>query len=318
MTRIVEAWGAHDFETFESLISRSAHFRAIGTDADEYWETAEEYLSVNRTQLAELEAEGWDLGDGTIRRLFAVEDGSVGWASMDYSLNTVDGVVTMRMSTVLTLESGVWRVVHWHTSVGVPNVQSFGLELTTTIDDLLVAVSHDADAQNVLARAEGTRTLVFTDVVDSTPLAEQLGDQAWVALMKDHEANIRRIISRHGGTLVKMIGDGSMLAFESARAAMRAALEIAESTDGSYAVRIGVHAGEVVRTAGDLLGATVNKAARVASVARGGQVLASSIVAELAGGLDDIVLGPPETVALKGLAGTHSVLSVERKKASIS
>jgi class 3 adenylate cyclase len=139
---------------------------------------------------------------------------------------------------------------------------------------------------------------VFTDIVDSTMLGDKLGDDAWVALVKDHEFEIRRITSKNQGIVVKMLGDGSMLAFESARAAVRAALEIQTSTDDTYAVRIGIHAGEVIRSEGDLLGITVNKAARVASIADGGQVLISSLVAELVGTMTDIVFNPPETVTL--------------------
>lgn len=65
----------------------------------------------------------------------------------------------------------------------------------------------------------------------------------------------------HGGSVVKFLGDGSMLAFESARAAVRTAIEIQKATvDAPFSVRIGVHTGEVQRTARDLFGLTVNKA----------------------------------------------------------
>jgi len=315
LRRAIEAWGRHDLDTFETFFSRTPHFRGIGTDADEYWESVDEYHRVNRTQLSELEGTGWELADGAVKRMYAVEEGPVGWATLDYSIRNLDEEVTFRSSVILVLEAGAWKIVHWHSSVGVPNVQSFGVELTTTLDDLLNAVSRDEDAQKVLARAEATMTLVFTDVVDSTALAERLGDQTWVALMKDHEADIRRITARYGGTLVKMIGDGSMLAFESARAAIRAALDIEQAADAAaFNVRIGVHSGEVVRTEGDLLGTTVNKAARVASVATGGQILVSSIVAELAGAVDGVMMGAHETVALKGLSGTHVVLPIRRAR----
>lgn len=99
-----------------------------------------------------------------------------------------------------------------------------------------------------------------------------------------------------------------MLAFTSTRAAVRAAIGIQETTKTKeYAVRIGIHAGEVVRREGDLLGITVNKAARVASIAGAGQTLVSSVVAELIGVVEGLSFGPQETVTLKGLAGTHTL-----------
>ena len=309
--RMGEAWSVRDYETYANLISDSPHFRGIGTDADEYWDTPEKFLRVRRVQLEELAAQDWSQAEATVRRIEAFEDGSVGWATMLLDVNAPSGVVHLRATAILALEAGAWRVVHWHSSVPTPNVQAFGVELTTTLDDLLAAVAEDAGALDTLTRAEGTKTLVFTDIVDSTVIAEGTGDEAWVALVKDHEADIRRITARHHGEVVKMLGDGSMLAFDSARAAVRAAREIRDAAGDEFAVRIGIHVGEVVRSEGDLLGVTVNKAARVASIAGAGQILVSSLVAELVGSVDGLAFGPPETVTLKGLSGTHTVHAVE-------
>jgi class 3 adenylate cyclase len=259
-----------------------------------------------------LDGQGWSQAEAKLERLDAFEDGSVGWASLLYTLKSPIGDVNLRATIVVSLEAGSWRVVQWHTSVPSPNVQTFGVELTTTLDELLASVADDTDALNALAMSEGTMTLVFTDIVDSTVLAERIGDDRWVALVKAHETDIRHITSRHGGTLVKMLGDGSMLAFNSARAAARAAIAIEESTHGEpFSVRIGLHAGEVVQKEGDLLGITVNKAARVASIAEGGQILVSALVAELVGNVEDFTFGPGETVTLKGLFGTHHLVPIE-------
>jgi class 3 adenylate cyclase len=309
--RVGEAWASRDFETYSNLISKSPHFRGIGSDADEFWDSAEKFLSVRRVQSEELDAQGWGQAEGALVRLDAFEDGPVGWASVLFALKTPNGVVNLRVTAVLALEAGAWRVIHWHNSVPSPNVHTFGVELTTTLDELLAAVVEDTAALDTLGRSEGTMTLVFTDIVDSTILAERIGDEGWFELVKAHESDIRRATSRHGGTVVKMLGDGSMLAFESARAAVRAALDIEAATGADYAIRIGIHAGEVVRSEGDLLGITVNKAARVASIAKGGQVLISSLVAELVGTMAGVALGAPEAVTLKGLSGTHTVVSVE-------
>jgi adenylate cyclase len=310
--RIGDAWAARDFETYANLISSGPHFRGIGTDLDEFSESAEKHLMVTRTQMRELTDQGWSRLDVTVDRLDAFEDGPVGWATALLTAKTPVGDLSLRMTFVLVLESGAWKVVQWHTSVPAPSVQSHGVELTTTLDDLLSSVADDSVALDSLATSEGTLTLVFTDIVDSTVMAERMGDDGWVDLIGNHESDIRRIVTKHGGTVVKMLGDGSMLSFSSARAATRAALELHEVTaDLDYAVRIGIHAGEVTRQEGDLLGVTVNKTARIASIAQAGQILVSAIVAELVGPVDGLDFGPPETFTLKGLSGTHTLVAIE-------
>jgi class 3 adenylate cyclase len=312
VNRIGDAWAARDFETYANLISSGPHFRGIGTDVDEFSESAEKHLRVVRAQMDELTDQGWSRVDATVDRMDAFEDGPVGWASILLTVKTPVGDQPVRMTTVLVLESGAWKIVQWHTSVPTPYVQTHGVELTTTLDDLLSSVAQDSVALGTLATSEGTLTLVFTDIVDSTVMAERMGDAGWVELIGNHESDIRRIVTKHSGTVVKMLGDGSMLSFGSARAATRAALEIHEVTaDLDYAIRIGIHSGEVTRQEGDLLGVTVNKTARIASIAQAGQILVSAVVAELVGPVDGLDFGPPETVTLKGLSGTHILMAIE-------
>lgn len=310
--RIGEAWSSRDYDTYAGLISDSPHFRGIGSDADEFWESAESFLGVRRAQADELDKQGWGQSEAVADRLEAFEDGHVGWASWLLTIQTPAGAVNLRGTAVLVLEGGAWRVIQWHNSAPSPNVQTFGVELTTTIDDLLASVETDDAALDALDRTEGTLTLMFTDIVDSTALAEEIGDDGWLALIDSHESAIRRLTRKHGGIVVKMLGDGSMLAFNSSRGAVRAALDIQRSThEESYEVRIGLHAGEVVRREGDFQGITVNKAARVASAAGAGQILASAIVAQLVGEIEGIRFEPAGTFTLKGLSGTHELVHLE-------
>ena len=110
---------------------------------------------------------------------------------------------------------------------------------------------------------------------------------------------------------MKFLGDGSMLAFESARAAVRSAIRIQKETEAApFAVRIGIHSGEVMRTENDLLGLTVNKAARVASAAAEGQIMISSTTCDLVGSMEGATTGEPMTVTLKGISGTHHIVPV--------
>jgi class 3 adenylate cyclase len=120
------------------------------------------------------------------------------------------------------------------------------------------------------------------------------------------------VTASQGGTVVKLLGDGSMLAFESARAAVRAAVDIQRASESAaFGVRIGVHTGEVIRTADDLLGLTVNKAARVAAAADSGNIMISSTTKDLVGSLEGIRTGEPKIVALKGLSDTHQIVPIE-------
>ncbi len=112
--------------------------------------------------------------------------------------------------------------------------------------------------------------------------------------------------------MVKLLGDGSMLAFESARAAVRAAVEIQRaSAKNSFAVRIGIHTGEVIRTGDDLFGLTVNKAARITAAADPGGIMASSTTRDLVGSMEGIQIGEPKIVVLKGLSATHQIIPID-------
>ncbi len=193
----------------------------------------------------------------------------------------------------------------------MPNQQVFGVDLTTTLDTLVASLLDDVTEVTAATGAEGTMTLVFTDIVDSTALAERIGDAAWADLMRRHEASIVDVTERNGGRVVKLLGDGSMLAFDSARGAVRAAVGIQESVvNAPFAVRIGVHTGEIIRTEGDLLGLTVNKAARVASAAGSGQIMVSATTLALMGTIHGVTTGETRIVTLKGLSDVHQITAL--------
>jgi class 3 adenylate cyclase len=289
--------------TMANLFSGDPSLRVVGFAPDEWWTGPEEFLRIRETQIPEI---------GTMRlqvdKIEAFEDGAFGWAAISTTIDTHETRTPMRHIAALRLEAGVWKVVLWHNSVPVPNSQIFGVDLTTTLDDLVTSVLSEPGSSAL----EGTMTLVFTDIVDSTGLAERLGDTVWAELINRHETTIRQVTSAQGGTVVKLLGDGSMLAFESARAAVRAAVDIQRASEhADFGVRIGVHTGEVIRTAGDLLGLTVNKAARVAAAAESGTVMISSTTRDLVGPVDGVRLGEPRIVALKGLSDTHQIIPIE-------
>jgi class 3 adenylate cyclase len=301
---MMAAWEKGDTAALSNLFSPDPSLRVLGFAPDEWWAGLEEFLRIRETQTIEI---------GSLRvqveRIDAFEDGNFGWAALTTTVITSEARTLMRHVGVFRIEAGVWKVILWQNSVPVPNNQIFGVDLTTTLGDLVTSVLSEPIS---LSSTEGTMTLVFTDIVDSTSLAERLGDNAWADLVNRHESAIRGTTNSHGGSVVKLLGDGSMLAFESARAAVRAAVDLQRvSGQDEFRVRIGVHTGEVIRTEGDLLGVTVNKAARVAAAADSGGIMVSSTTRDLVGTIEGIRMGEPRIVALKGLSDTHQVFPVE-------
>lgn len=296
-------------EALSNLISKDPCLRVLGFDHDEYWRTHVEFVGVRTTQTGEAPDTAVQ-----VDHVDAFQDGDFGWAILFSTFTTPAGETHLRSTAVLRLEEGIWRVIQWHNSAPVSNQQIYGVELTTTLGELVESVLEGGGQLPQLrdsSSTEGTMTLVFTDIVGSTPLAEAMGDVAWAESVARHEDVIRTATAAEGGTVVKFLGDGSMLAFESARGAVRSAIRIQQNTEEApFEVRIGIHTGEVMRTGNDLLGLTVNKAARVASAAAEGQVMISSTTCDLVGSMEGFVAGEPMAVTLKGISGTHQLVPI--------
>jgi class 3 adenylate cyclase len=181
----------------------------------------------------------------------------------------------------------------------------------TSIDIVADAAVADPMAPGLFGG--GTLTIVFSDIEQSTRRGEELGDGAWVRLLGLHNNIVRRHLERHGGHEVKAQGDGFMLAFPSARAAVLCSIDIQRTLDAHgrshpadlLRVRIGLHTGEAVMEDGDLFGHSVVLAARIAGQARGGEILVSSLVREIVESRGDLAFGETREAELKGLAGAH-------------
>ncbi|MCZ6545819.1 MAG: adenylate/guanylate cyclase domain-containing protein, partial [Chloroflexi bacterium] len=138
---------------------------------------------------------------------------------------------------------------------------------------------------------EGTVTVLFTDTVGSTALNQRLGDDAANALRQAIVGLCREQLERHQGIEVKGMGDGLMLAFQSARRAVRCARDIQRAVSDRnrehpgelVELRIGLHTGEVIHDEEDLFGETVVIASRLEQAAQPGTILASRSVHDLLG-----------------------------------
>jgi class 3 adenylate cyclase len=169
-------------------------------------------------------------------------------------------------------------------------------------------------------RDPGIRTVLFTDIVDSTTLTQTLGDEAAMALLDLHNTVVRNALAGLGGREVKHTGDGIMASFVSAAAAVKCATQIQRDLakheknqgDPKLKVRIGAAAGEPVEQHRDLFGSTVQLAARLCAQASPEQILVSNAIAELCSGKRFSFQDVGE-VALKGfdhLVRAHAVVWV--------
>ena len=131
----------------------------------------------------------------------------------------------------------------------------------------------------------GTAVILFADIVDSTALTERLGDAAFRDRARELDGSLRTAIRENGGTPVegKLLGDGVLAVFASAREAIEAALRCsAEGSHGGLPLHVGLHAGDVIREEGNVYGGAVNIAARIAAASAPGEVLVSETVRSLA------------------------------------
>jgi class 3 adenylate cyclase len=153
-----------------------------------------------------------------------------------------------------------------------------------------------------IAASRVVLTLLMSDIVDSTRRASEIGDAAWAELLLRHDRAVRRALDRFRGHEVKTTGDGFLATFDSAAAAVRCGLEIAQATSEiGVAVRVGVHTGEVETLADDVRGIAVHATARIMAAAQPSEVLASAVTRTLADG-SGVRFEPRGAHRLKGLA----------------
>jgi class 3 adenylate cyclase len=190
------------------------------------------------------------------------------------------------------------------------------LRAQSTIDRVLSWVDEERPNLASATAPDGTVTILFTDIEDSTALNERLGDRRWMEVLRAHNSIVRECIREHGGYEVKSQGDGFMIAYPSARKGLQCAVDMqrqlasAGDLDEPLRVRIGLHTGEAIREDGDFYGRSVTLAARLGDRAEGGEILASSIVRDLADPAMDVPFEPVGDVKLKGLRGSERLYRV--------
>ena len=175
--------------------------------------------------------------------------------------------------------------------------------------------SADDEAGGRADAVRALRAFVFTDIVDSTRLAETLGDDSWRGVMRWHDQAVRSIVAQHGGELVKGTGDGFFLAFDDIDRAVEAAIQMQrrlaqhrEREGFAPAIRIGIHAAEAARSGSDYAGRGVNLAARVCTAASGDEILVTR--SSLDRSRRSFDLGEDRSLELKGVTGLVDVVAI--------
>jgi class 3 adenylate cyclase/tetratricopeptide (TPR) repeat protein len=192
-------------------------------------------------------------------------------------------------------------------------------DVRSSLDAVVSVVEEERPDLRGHTAPDGTVTILFSDIERSTELNERLGDHRFLELLREHNEIVRDQVRVHRGFEVKSQGDGFMIAFASpsdavdGSIAIQRALEtrIEQGAVEPIRVRMGLHTGEAIRERDDFFGRNVVVAARIAAQARGGEILVSAPLKELAEGSAGVSFGDPRELGLKGLSGTHTVHPVE-------
>jgi class 3 adenylate cyclase len=172
------------------------------------------------------------------------------------------------------------------------------------VEEFLTGRRPLAEPDRVLA------TLLFTDIVGSTKMAADLGDQRWHELLDRHHAAVRQQIARFGGSEIDTAGDGFLARFDGPARAIRCACAVRDAVNGlGIDIRAGVHTGEVELRDGDVAGIGVHIGARIGAQAAAREVLVSRTVVDLVAG-SGINFHDRGVCELKGVPGVWRLFSV--------
>ena len=180
-----------------------------------------------------------------------------------------------------------------------------GMLGTTAVNPAGAALVPEATKDD--QRDSGVRTIVFTDIANSTEMTSRFGDRAAMSMLQVHDGIVRKALRKNGGREVKHTGDGIMAVFVCAAHTVRFACQVQEAfsehnepgPELPIMVRIGISAGHPIELGDDLFGSTVQLAARLCAQAEPGQILVSDMVADLCKG-ESLKFSQARGLQLKG------------------
>jgi class 3 adenylate cyclase len=290
----------HDFDLYTYM----AAGQAFG------WEEAEQMVRWGRDLLPQATTRE------TTRRIF----GTVSRDDVEASLPLISSktIILHRDHNPLMDLIGVRRV-----AAGIPHSRLIVLEgrpfypFSGDGDAVLRILEEHLAPRSAAGGVGPFRTILFTDVVASTPLLAQLKDAKMRAVMRDHDAILQAAVQEHGGRVVKGLGDGFMVEFAVPSAAVESAIAMqrgiqAQFADSDVRLRIGINAGEPVEEDGDLHGASVVIAKRLESAAPENGILVSEVVKQAVAG-KEFTFAAQGDLDLKGFDEPVRAWSVEWK-----
>src|SRR5262245_30551424 len=246
--RRVAAFNSGDTMAQLDLYADDPHLTVIGSDPDEWWSGYATVRDILTSILPELRAV-----DATVdvEHVEAFSEGTVGWLACRLVMRSSSSSTSMRYTAVLRRDGEEWEIVQSHLSQGTDNEDTFGVRLSK-VEQLATAVRVEQPDLTETAAGDGTITIGFSDMESSTERAVQLGDRAWLDLVRWHDRLVTECVGEVGGRVVKSLGDGHMLAFSSASDALCGSISILRSLRDAHdrealRMRIGLHSGDVLR-----------------------------------------------------------------------
>jgi len=267
-------------------------------------------------------------GDEAFRRWFgrlqvqsATPKDAVAFMRMAFEIDVRHVVPSVRVPTVIIhrtedpvchVENGRWLARHIDSAryVELPGNDHVPWidreEILADTQEFLTGVREPAEPDRVLT------TVLFTDIVGSTEQARALGDRGWRDLLERHHSLVRAELARFRGREIDTAGDGFFATFDGPARGIRCARSIVDAVRGiGLEVRAGLHTGEVELDGGSVRGIAVHTGARVAALARPGEVLLSGTVKDLIAG-SGIELTDRGSHELKGIPGEWRLFALTR------
>jgi class 3 adenylate cyclase len=253
------------------------------------------------------------------QRLGASRSAAVSWAAWTMQIDIRHVLPVIQVPTLVlhgsgardvTIKNGRYLAEHIPGArfVEVPGDDSLFWtgrgDLVEEIEEFITGTRRVVEPDRVLA------TVLFTDIVGSTERAATLGDRRWRELLDKHDGALRSELERHRGREVKFTGDGILATFDGPARAIRCALAMSAAARSlGVEIRAGLHSGECEVRGEDVGGLAVHIGARVAALARTGDVLVSSTVKDLVIG-SGIEFEDRGAHSLKGVPGEWRLFAV--------
>ncbi len=192
-------------------------------------------------------------------------------------------------------------------------------ETSPSLVRIVQEVGDDLPGYREKTSPDGMLTIAFTDIEGSTEMMEELGEARWIELMIAHDRMVRDCVGEHGGDVVKSQGDGYMIVFSSASAALDCAVALQRvltryhrrEPPETLRIRVGLHTGNIFQADHDFLGKAVVLAARITGRAQGGEILVSAACKSYTARLGRWRYGDAMELRLKGLASVERVYSLD-------